>query len=95
MNELESRRVFADIAEAWGLNRKQQRALMALGPEVLPHLTAIHNALQAMFPHNEALASLWPTTPNRGLGQRTPLDIILDRGVEGVMEVRRFVDLSE
>ena len=47
----------------------------------------IHNALQTMFPHNGSMADYWVTTPNLHLQERSPLDIMLAHGHEGMQTV--------
>lgn len=57
------------------------------------HLLGIHKSLRIMFPHDRDLAYRWITEPNRRLGSR-PVDVIVSRGFEGLLAVRRFLDFE-
>lgn len=54
-------------------------------------LLAIHDALRVAFPMNEALAPMWVTTPNSHFGERTPLDLMLAQGVDGIAYVKQHL----
>jgi len=59
-------------------------------PEVLLRaqlILQIGNAVASLFPHNLSVANYWITTQNRHFGQRTPLDVMLDGGVEAMERV--------
>lgn len=56
-------------------------------------LLGIHKTLRIIFPHNRDLAYRWMSTFNRRLGQR-PVDLVLDRGFEGLIAVRRYLELE-
>jgi uncharacterized protein (DUF2384 family) len=47
----------------------------------------IHHTLQTMFPHNGDMADYWVTTPNVHLQERSPLDIMLAHGQDGMQTV--------
>ncbi len=47
----------------------------------------IHNTLQTMFPHNGSMADYWVTTPNLHLQERSPLEIMLAQGHDGMQTV--------
>ena len=57
------------------------------------HLLGIHKSLRLLFPHDRDLAYRWMTQPNRRLGAR-PVDLILERGFEGLLAVRRYLDFQ-
>ncbi len=57
------------------------------------HLLGIHKALRILFPHDRDLAYRWMTTPNRRLGAR-PVDVVTERGFEGLLAVRRYLDFE-
>lgn len=57
------------------------------------HLLGIHKSLRILFPHDRDLAYRWMTTPNRRLGGR-PVDVALDRGFEGLLALRRYLDFE-
>ena len=47
----------------------------------------IHNTLEKMFPHNLQMADYWVTTPNRQLQERSPLELMLANGLDGMQTV--------
>lgn len=47
----------------------------------------IDRSLQQMFPHNSEMADYWVTTPNLQLQERSPLDVMLAQGTEGMQTV--------
>lgn len=47
-------------------------------------LLNIGRALDTSFPHNPDLAAYWVITPSRVFGHRTPLEVMLARGLEGI-----------
>ena len=50
-------------------------------------LLEIENGVHKLFPHSELSANLWVTTPGVGFGKRTPLQLMLENGVEGMRQV--------
>lgn len=48
---------------------------------------AIHHTLQTLFPHNGDMADYWVTTPNVHLQERSPLDVMLAHGHDGMQTV--------
>jgi len=57
------------------------------------HLLGIHKSLRILFPHDRDLAYSWVRAPNRRLGAR-PLEIMIARGFEGLLAVRRYLDFE-
>lgn len=57
------------------------------------HLLGIHKSLRLLFPHDRDLAYRWMTQPNRRLGGR-PVDIVIERGFEGLLAIRRYLDFQ-
>src|SRR5262245_17046550 len=57
------------------------------------HLLGIHKSLRILFPQDRDLAYRWMTTANRRLGAR-PVDVVMQRGFEGLLAVRRFLDFE-
>jgi uncharacterized protein (DUF2384 family) len=55
-------------------------------------LLHLETALGQVFPHSALSADLWVTTPHPWLGSRTPLDLMLDGGLEGIRQVERSLD---
>lgn len=61
--------------------------------ERVGHLLGMHKTLHLTFPHDLDLAYRWMTVPNRSLGAR-PVDLIAERGFEGLLTVRRYLELE-
>jgi antitoxin Xre/MbcA/ParS-like protein len=57
------------------------------------HLLGIHKSLRILFPHDRDLAYRWMTTGNRRLGAR-PIDVVVQRGFEGLLALRRYLDFQ-
>jgi hypothetical protein len=57
------------------------------------HLLGIHKSLRILFPYDRDLAYRWMTQFNQRLGGR-PVDIIIERGFEGLLAVRRYLDFQ-
>ena len=57
------------------------------------HLLGIHKSLRILFPHDWDLAYRWMTTPNRRFGSR-PVDVVVQRGFEGLLALRRYLDFE-
>jgi hypothetical protein len=57
------------------------------------HLLGIHKSLRILFPYDRDLAYGWMTQFNRRLGAR-PVDLISERGFEGLLAVRRYLDFQ-
>lgn len=58
-------------------------------------LMEIHHALATTFPMNDAMAKYWVTTENVLLNDQTPLDVMLQDGLEGINRIRSFLDADE
>ena len=56
-------------------------------------LLGIHKTLRIMFPQNRELAYRWMSAFNRRLGRR-PVDLVLERGFEGLLALRRYLELE-
>jgi hypothetical protein len=57
------------------------------------HLLGIHKSLRILFPQDRDLAYRWMTAANRRLGAR-PVDVVIQRGFEGLLAVRRYLDFE-
>lgn len=86
--------IMTSIYNDWELNRKDRKMIDSLGLEGAEAVCAMHVALGQIFAHNPQLAALWPTTPNKALNNRSPIDVIRDEGMAGLKRVRSFLDLS-
>ena len=56
------------------------------------HLLGIHKSLRLIFPHNKNLAYSWVTKPNKGLDNKSPLEVMKERRFEGLLAIRRYLD---
>jgi len=56
-------------------------------------LLGIHKALRIIFPQDRDLAYRWMTTFNRRFGAR-PVDLVVDRGFEGLLALRRYLEFE-
>jgi hypothetical protein len=57
------------------------------------HLLGIHKSLRILFPHDRDLAYAWIKAYNQRLGA-SPLEIMIARGFEGLLAVRRYLDFE-
>ena len=55
-------------------------------------LLRIENAVNQVFPHSSVSADLWVTTPRAKFANRTPLELMLEGGIEGIRRVARSLD---
>lgn len=62
--------------------------------ERLEHIIGIADALRTTYPHNPPMGILWLQQKNRQFQGRIPLQIILDDGLQGLMEVRAHLDCA-
>lgn len=51
------------------------------------YILSIQNAVESMYPHNASVGHLWVTTPNPMFSEKTPLEIMLLYGVEGMQRL--------
>lgn len=56
------------------------------------YLLSIQNAVDSLFPHNATAANYWMTTPSQYFANHTPLDIMLNEGVEGMKRVLNYLN---
>ncbi|MGD8939075.1 MAG: hypothetical protein PVJ72_06830, partial [Gammaproteobacteria bacterium] len=48
------------------------------------YILSISNAVDSLFPHNATAANYWVTTHSESFAKKSPLDIMLIHGVEGM-----------
>jgi hypothetical protein len=60
----------------------------------IEHIIAISEALRTTYPHNYRMSMHWLNTPHRRFNQRTPLNIILKDGLNGMLAVRADLDCA-
>ena len=85
----ESRKVLAQY-------RRGERALPGTRDTLdrAGYLLGIHKALRLLFPEDEELRYGWVQHRNRLLGERTPLQVMVEDGLVGLARVARFVDFQ-
>jgi len=62
--------------------------------ERVGNLLGIHRSLRLLFPHNRELVYRWPTASNLAFDNRSPVEIMVERGLPGIVAVRRHLDVS-
>ena len=62
--------------------------------ERIEHLLGIADALRTAHPRNANMDAIWMNRPNRLFDQRTPLDVMLEDGLSGVVAVRVQLDCA-
>ena len=55
------------------------------------HLLAIHASLRTLFPANPELAYSWMQTPNKAFEGATPLTLIENSGMAGLLAIRTYL----
>lgn len=66
-------------------------------PEVMQrveHLISIADALRTTYPFSRRMGKLWMHKPNRKFRQRTPIAIMVEDGIVGIISVRSYLDCS-
>lgn len=59
------------------------------------HLLAIHRRLRILFPHNRELGYRWMSTRNRAFNNVTPVELVKDWGLVGLLRVRTYLERSQ
>ena len=62
--------------------------------EHLEHLVGIADALRTSYPRNVEMCSLWLKKPHKRLEGRTPLSVMTEKGLRGIIQVRAQLDCS-
>ena len=60
----------------------------------LEHIVGIHHALHTTYPHNPAMGPLWIKTRNKRFENQSPITLMLEEGLTGVMRVRSHLDCA-
>jgi hypothetical protein len=58
------------------------------------HLVGISDALRTSYPLNERMPAFWLNKTNRLFGNRTPLNCMLEDGLNGIVAVRVHLDCA-
>ncbi len=62
--------------------------------EHLEHLVGIADALRTTYPMNIEMCSLWMKKPHKRFDNQTPLSVMTNRGLEGLVRVRSQLDCA-
>lgn len=62
--------------------------------ERVEHLVGIADALRTSYPLNERMPAFWLNKNNRQFGNRTPLNCMLEDGLDGIVAVRVHLDCA-
>lgn len=60
----------------------------------ITHVLGIAEALRTTFPRNHQMGAHWLRKPHRRFNRRTPLSVILQDGLNGLISVRADVDCA-
>lgn len=58
------------------------------------HILAIDDALHTTYPHSDKMGNLWMRRAHRRFRQRTPVNTIIEDGLQGLVSVRMHLDCS-
>lgn len=58
------------------------------------HLVGIADALRTSYPLNERMPAFWLNKTNKRFGDRTPLNCMLQDGLDGIVAVRIHLDCA-
>jgi len=79
------------------LNHYRNSTALPDTPEVsqrIEQIVAISEALRTTYPHNYRMSIHWLNTPHRRFNKKTPLNMILENGLNGMMAVRADLDCA-
>lgn len=62
--------------------------------ERISHIIGITDALRTSYPHNPNMGKMWIRQRSKKLNNQIPLQIIIERGLEGIIEIRKHLDCS-
>ena len=62
--------------------------------ERIDHIIGITDALRTSYPHNPHMGKMWMRQKSKKLNNQIPLQIIVEGGLEGIIEIRKHLDCS-
>lgn len=62
--------------------------------ERVEHLLSIGDALLTTYPHNARMSTQWINTPLRRFQNRAPLQVMIEGGRDGIVDVRAHLDCA-
>ena len=99
---LESEQIVAVLGLSSGTRKRQldkYRSSQAFPVDAnllkrLEHIIGISDALRTTFPRNVNMSEKWMKTQHRRFDNETPLNIILEEGINGLCKVRSELDCT-
>jgi len=79
------------------LRRYRENTPFPVSPELeerLEHIIGITDALRTSYPHNPQMGKMWIRQRSKKLNNQIPLQIIVENGLEGIVEIRKHLDCS-
>ena len=79
------------------LRRYRENTAFPVSPELeerLNHIVGITDALRTSYPHNPHMGKMWIRQRSKKLNNQIPLQIIVEGGLEGIVEIRKHLDCS-
>lgn len=79
------------------LRRYRENTAFPITPEVeerLEHVIGITDALRTSYPHNPQMGKIWIRQRSKKLKNQVPLEIIIENGLQGIIEIRKHLDCS-
>ena len=62
--------------------------------ERIGHIMGITDALRTSYPHNPHMGKMWMRQKSKKLNNQIPLQIIVEGGLDGIVEIRKHLDCS-
>jgi hypothetical protein len=60
----------------------------------LEHILGIADALRTSFPRNLEMCARWMKQPHKRFNNETPISVMIDKGLQGLIQVRSQLDCS-
>ncbi len=79
------------------LRRYRENTAFPLNPELeerVGHIMGITDALRTSYPHNPNMGKMWIRQKSKKLNNQIPLQIIVENGLAGIIEIRKHLDCS-
>ena len=79
------------------LRRYRENTAFPVSPELderIEHIVGITDALRTSYPHNPHMGKMWIRQKSNKLNNQIPLQIIVEGGLEGIIEIRKHLDCS-
>lgn len=79
------------------LRRYRENTPFPITPELnerIEHIIGITEALRTSYPHNPQMGKMWIRQRSKKLQNQIPLQIIVENGLNGIIEIRKHLDCS-